>query len=258
MVFFYQGRYGAAVSSIQEAVNGFTALKDRSASMAQIQNGYARALVMAGRGSEASKPLADAEGLARELKNDSLLADILCTQGDVRFYSGDVNGAKNFYQQSRQAAVRAKDQDKILSARLDLAKVAIEQGQPQAAISALRQIIGQADTIGFKSLSVESSMQLAAAMVAAKDYVHARQELEKQLGVSEKLGLRMGRARIQFLLGETLRMGGNAAEAAGHYRQVLTQLDEMKKEPGAEHLLQRSDLKTMYADAGRGAGTAKS
>ncbi len=251
MVFFYQGRYGAAVSSIQEAVNGFTALKDRSASMAQIQNGYARALVMSGRGNEASKPLADAEGLARELKNDSLLADILGTQGDVRFYSGDVNGAKNFYQQSQQVAARAKDQDKILSAKLDLAKVAVEQGQPQAAINALRQITGQADTIGFKSLSVESSMQLAAAMVAAKDYVHARQELEKQLGVSEKLGLRMGRARIQFLLGETLRMGGNAAEAAGHYRQVLTLLDEMKKEPGAERLLQRSDLKTMYEEATR-------
>ena len=251
MVFFYQGRYGAAVSSIQEAVNGFTALKDRSGSMAQIQNGYARALVMAGRGGEASKPLEDAEGLARELKNDSLLADILCTKGDVRFYGGDVNGAKNFYQQSQQAAARAKDQDKILSAKLDLATVAIAQGQPQAAISALRQIIGQADTIGFKSLSVESSMQLAAAMVAAKDYVHARQELEKQLGVSEKLGLRMERARIQFLLGEALRMGGDAGEAAGHYRQVLSQLDEMKKEPGAEQLLQRSDLKTMYEEATR-------
>ena len=251
MVFLYQGRYGAAVSSIQEAVNGFTALKDRSGSMAQIQNGYAQALVMAGRGSEAAKLLEDAEGLAGELKNDSLLADILGTQGNVRFYSGDVNAAKNFYQQSQQAATRAKDQDKILSAKLDLAKVAIAQGQAQAAISALRQIIGQADAIGFKTVSVESSMQLASAMVAAKDFVRARQELERLLGVSEKLGLHMESAQIQYLLGETLRLGGNSSEAAGHYRLALTQLDGMKKEPGAEKLLERSDLKTMYEEATR-------
>ncbi len=258
MVFLHQGRYGAAVSSTEEAVNGFTALKDRSRSMAQIQDGYAQALVMAGRGSEAAKLLEDAEGLARELKNDSLLADILKTQGDVRFYGGDVNSAKALYQQSQQAAARAKDQDKILRAKLDLAKVSIAQGQPQAALSALRQISAEADAIGFKSLSVEASMQLASAMVAAKDYVHARQELEKQLGVSEKLGLQMEKARIQYLLGETLRLSGNASEAAGHYRQVLTQLDGMKKEPGAEKLLGRFDLKAMYEEAERGAGTAKS
>jgi tetratricopeptide (TPR) repeat protein/predicted Ser/Thr protein kinase len=258
MVFLYQGRYGAAASSTQEAVNGFTALKDRGGLMAQIENGYAQSLVMAGRGNEAGKPLEDAEGLARELKNDSLLADILSTQGDVRFYSGDVNAAKTFYQQSQQAATRAKDQDKILNAKLDLAKVSIAHGQAQAAISALRQITAQADAIGFKSLSVESSMQLASAMVATKDYTHARQELERQLGVSEKLGLKMENARIQYLLGETLRLSGDASEATGHYRQVLTQLDEMKKEPGAEKLLERADLKTMYEEAGRGAGSAKS
>jgi len=251
MVFLHQGRYGAAVSSIQEAMNGFTALKDRTGMMAQIQNGYAQALVMAGKGIEAAKPLEDAEGLARGLKNDSLLADILSTQGNVRFYGGDVNAAKTFYQQSQQAATRAKDQDKILGAKLDLAKVAIAQGQSQAAIAALRLVIGQADAIGFKSLSVESSMELASAMVAAKDYTHASQELEKQLGVCEKLGLQMERARIQYLLGETLRLGGNPSEAANHYRQALTQLDEMKKEPGAEKLMERSDLKTLYEEATR-------
>lgn len=251
MVFLYQGRYGAAVSSTQEAVNGFTALKDRTGTMAQIQNGYAQALVMAGRGGEAAKPLEDAEGLARELKNDSLLADILNTQGNVRFYSGDVNGAKNFYQQSLQAATRAKDQDKILNAKLDLAKVAIAQGQSQAAISALHQLVGQADAIGFKALSVAASAQIATAMVAAKDYAHARQELDRQLGVSEKLGLRMESVRIQYLLGETLRLGGNVNDAAGRYRQVLTQLDAMKKEPGAEKLMERPDLKAMHEEATR-------
>ena len=249
MVFLYQGRYGAAVSSIQDAVNGLTTLKDRSASMAQIQNGYAQALVLAGRGNEAAKPLEDAESLARELKNDSLLADILSTQGNVRFYSGDMNGAKGLYQQSQQTAVRAKDQEKTLIAKLDLAKVAIAQGQAQAAIGALRQIIGEADAMGLRYQSIEASVSTAQAMIAVKDYAHARQELEQLLGKSEKLTLRMQTARIQFLLGETLRLSGNASEASSHYRQAVSQLNELKKEPGAEKLLERSDLKAMYEEA---------
>jgi len=68
----------------------------------------------------------------------------------------------------------------------------------------------------------------------------------------------MEKARIQYLLGETLSHGGNTSEAAVHYRQALTELDELKKEPGAEKLLERSDLKAMYEEATRGAGEAKS
>ena len=197
--------------------------------MAQIQNGYAQALVLAGRGNEAAKPLEDAESLARELKNDSLLADILSTQGNVRFYSGDMNGAKGLYQQSQQTAVRAKDQEKTLIAKLDLAKVAIAQGQAQAAIGALRQIIGEADAMGLRYQSIEASVSTAQAMIAVKDYAHARQDLEQLLGKSEKLTLRMQTARIQFLLGETLRLSGNASEASSHYRQAVSQLNELRK-----------------------------
>jgi len=208
-------------------------------------------LVLAGRGNEAAKQLEDAESLARELKNDSLLADILSTQGNARFYSGDMNGAKSLYQQSQQTAVRAKDQEKTLIAKLDLAKVAIAQGQAQAAIGALRQIIGEADAMGLRYQSIEASVSTAQAMIAVKDYTHARQELEQLLGKSEKLTLRMQTARIQFLLGETLRLSGNASEASSHYRQAVSQLNELKKEPGAEKLLERSDLKAMYEEASR-------
>jgi len=52
-------------------------------------------------------------------------------------------------------------------------------------------------------------------------------------------------------------LSGNAGEASSHYRQVISQLDELKKEPGAEKLLERSDLKAMYEEAGRGSGTTK-
>jgi hypothetical protein len=78
------------------------------------------------------------------------------------------------------------------------------------------------------------------------------------LGKSEKLGLRMETARIQYVLGEALRLGGNSNEAVNHYRRAKTLLEEAKKDPGAEHLLERADLKTMYAEAERWSGAAKS
>jgi hypothetical protein len=59
----------------------------------------------------------------------------------------------------------------------------------------------------------------------------------------------METARIQYLLGNSLRLEGN--DGASHYREVVRILDEIKKEPGAQDLLQRADLKALYDDAAR-------
>jgi serine/threonine protein kinase/Tfp pilus assembly protein PilF len=251
MIFLYQGRYAAAVNSLQESVNGFHDVKDRTRTMAQILNDFAQALAMAGRGTEAAKPLEEAQGVARELKNDNVMADILNTQGDVLFYRGDLKGAKNLYQQGLQTASRAKDRDRILLSKLDLAKADIALGQPQAAVISLRQLVAQADAAGLKYPSLQCSLSLAEATVAAKDYSRARQELNQLLGKSEKLGLRMEPARIHYLLATSLRLSGDLGGAAAQYRQVLAALDEMRKDPGADHLLERSDLKSVYDDSTR-------
>ena len=49
-------------------------------------------------------------------------------------------------------------------------------------------------------------------------------------------------ARNNFLYGELLRTTGKSTEAAGHYREAVGLIDEIRKEPGAETLLQRPDL----------------
>ncbi len=88
-------------------------------------------------------------------------------------------------------------------------------------------------------------------MVNIKDYPHARQELDRALGTSEKLGLRLQTARIHYLLGETMRLGGNAVDAPAQYQQALAMLDQIKNDPGAEHVLERTDLKSIYDDSAR-------
>jgi tetratricopeptide (TPR) repeat protein len=217
-------------------------------------NDLADALAQSGRGSESGKPLEESKGLARDLKNDSIQAAILNTQGDVRFYQGDLKSAKDFYQQALRLAGHASNQDALLTSRMNLARVAITEAGSHSAISHsamndLRSLAQQADARGNQYISVACSVLLAEAMITDKDYSHARQELLRALARSEKLGLRLENARIHYLLGTSLRLSGSAREATAQYREARNLLDEIRKEQGAEHIIERYDLKPIYAEA---------
>jgi tetratricopeptide (TPR) repeat protein/predicted Ser/Thr protein kinase len=252
MIFLYQGRYGAAVNSLQESVNIFRNTNDRTRNMAQILNDYADALAMAGRGAEAGKPLEEAQAVARELKNDNVMADILNTQGNVLLYRGDPKAAKSLYQQGLQLATRAKDQNRTLISKFNISKADIALRQPPAAIASLHQLVSQADAAGLRYLSVQCSVVLAQAATPSKADTHARQDLEQLLGKSEKMGMRVETATIHYLLGNWLRLSGDTGAAAAQYKQTLSSLDDVRKEPGADHLLERADLKAIYDDSTRG------
>jgi serine/threonine protein kinase/tetratricopeptide (TPR) repeat protein len=249
LVFLNQGRLGAAVNSLQEAVKNFRDTQDRSVTMGQVLSDDAKALAASGKTDEARKILDEAQAISGELKNDKLAADILITRGDILFYNGDRKPAKDLYQQALQSASRAKAEDDILILKLKVAELAIADGRSHSAIGDLRGLIQQADKLDLKYLSLEGSVDLAEALISGSDYSHAEQELQSALSKSEKLGSRYQTLRIHYLLGNALRLKGSAAEAAGQYQQAVALLEDMKKEPGAEHLLDRSDLKAIYAEA---------
>ena len=249
LVFEHQGRLGPAIDALQDAVKSFGGLGDRSSSMAEALSDLGGALALAGRGAESTKPLEEAQGLARSLKNDAFSADILNNQGNAHFYQGDVKSAKDAYQQALHLASRTSDRDVLLSSKLNLSKMAIAEGHSQAAIGGLQSLTQQADSLGTKYLSVDCSISLAEALIKSKDYGHARQELQRTLSKSEKMGLRLQNARIHYLLGSSLRLSGAASEATAQYRAAIGLFDDIRKEPGAEHVIQRYDLKPMYAEA---------
>lgn len=249
LVFEEQGRLGPAVGALQDAVKAFHDIGDRSSTMAQSLTDLAGALAGAGRGAESPKLLEEAQGLARGLKNDALLASIANAEGEVHFYQGDLKPARDSYQQAQRLAAHASERDVLLTAKLNLAKLAISEGNAQAAVSELRSLAQQADSLDKKYISVDCSASLAQALIRNKDYSHARQELQRGLGRSEKLGLRLETARIHYLLGSAIRLSGDGAAATPQYRQALQLLDDIGKEPGAEHVLERYDLKPIYAEA---------
>jgi tetratricopeptide (TPR) repeat protein/predicted Ser/Thr protein kinase len=256
-LFERQARYGPAINAMQDALKLLRDAGDRSLELAQSLNDLAKFLAEAGRGSEAGKPLDEAQTLARELTNSSLQATILNTRGDVLFYAANVAGAKAVYAQASRAASHGNQPDVVLISKINLAKATLAEGHAAAVSGEFARLTQQADALGQRQLSVECSVYLAQAIVDNKGYARARQQLEHSLGNSEKLGLRMQSARIHYLLGTSLRLSGNSSEAASQYREALSVLDEIKSEPGADHLLERSDVHTIYTEATRWIPPAK-
>ena len=126
------------------------------------------------------------------------------------------------------------------------------------AISNLRSLARQAEDQGFAYMAVECAIYMAEARVRTHDDSHARQELERALLRADKLGLKPLSARAHYLLAATLRASGNQAEARQHYRDALQLFDAMRKEPGADKILQRSDFKSIYDESSHWSQAGKS
>ena len=250
-LFQHQGRFGAALKSKEEALKTFVDLKDRTFWMAEILGGYGDVLIQSGRGDESQKYLDDALSLARELKNDGMVAQTLGFMGDASFYRGDLKSARGFYERDLQAAGHSTETDKKLFAGLALARVAVQEGRGKEAIAKLQPLAQKAEILGLKYIAAQCSLSLAEAMIQVKDYAHAKPELEKLLLRSDKLGLQPVSAKAHYLQATMLRLSGNAADAQDQYRQAMRLLDAISKEKGAEKVLQRSDLSAMYNEANR-------
>jgi len=247
-LFAYQGRFGASLGSAQDAVKAFQQLQDRTTWMAEIEGGYGEALDLLGRGDEGRKNLNEAIQLARDLKADPLLAQLLGGQGDSYFYSGDFKAARPLYEQSLQVAQRTSDRDQILNSKLALARLAVKEGRNAEAIGTLKKLAQEADSLGLKYASTECSVNLGEALLNTKNYPAAKQELESAARKSQDLGLRALLAKSDYLLGVALRATGNQAEASRRFQEASKLLEEMHQESKSDALLKREDLKQIAAN----------
>ena len=249
MMFQTQGRIGPAISSLTDAVKGLRDAGDHGLPLAQAENDLAGALARAGRGEESAKPLDDARRIAQGLKSDPLNIALLNTDGDVKFYAGDLRGARASYQQAEKVLTHGSDADSQLNTKLNLARLAVAEGPAHSTIADLQKLTQEAESMGRKSLAVQASSWMAEAKIKDKDYRGARQDLERILPRSEKLGLRLQTAKIRYQLGTALRLSGSAAEASAQYRSALSLLDDIQKDPGAEQLAKRFDLRPVFEQA---------
>jgi serine/threonine protein kinase/tetratricopeptide (TPR) repeat protein len=248
-MFQAQGRMGPAVNALQDAVNGLRSAGEKGATMANALIALSDALARAGRGSEAGKYMDEARSIVPDLKSDRLNAALLNAEGDLKFYQDDVKGASDSYDQAARLATRISDTDLTLLSKLNQAKVAISENRGHAAIGDLKALAQKADQQGRRTIALEASVYLAEALLQDKNIAAARAELDRALARSEKLGLLLLQARIHYLLGTAQRASGSTAESNAQLKSALNLLDRIQKEPGAEHISDRSDLKSMFAAA---------
>ncbi len=251
LLFQNQGRYGAALDAMTEAFQIFSELQERSLWLGEIQAAYGHSLGLVGRSKEAQENLAQALALARELKSDPLVSRILNFQGDLSFYRGDFDSAREAYRKALRAVTDTTDRYLILLSNVNLAKVEVKQGSARTAIRALEKWSQEAEALGLKHLFTECSLYRAEALVTTKQYAMARKELQATLRTSENSGLKALAARSHYLLAKVLQATGNQAQASRHYGLASTLLEEMRAEAGSSPLLERGDLQAIYAESSR-------
>ncbi len=251
-LFAAQGNYSAALKAQQEAVNIYQQMADRPYLTMAALAGYGHTLSAVGRQDEGRKNLEDALKLAPTAKNDAVTAETLNFLGDNYFYAGDYANARQQYEKALQLATKSNSREQAVLAKLDLAKLDVVQGKPQAAIATLKKLQQDADTMGLKADSVRASIYLGEALLATNQIDAARQVLDNAVARAEKLGLRVEQARAQYLLGDALAKSGKKQEAIPHYRQAVNILESISKQDGASRVLDRSDLKDIYRQAAKG------
>jgi len=247
MVFAYQGRYGAAIGAQQDAYKGFQESKEQGSMATDILLNYGNALALAGRSEEAGKYLSDALTLAREQKSDPQIAAALSYQGDNAFYGGDFGAAAKLYADALRTGTKAGDSEIILRTKISMARLAVQQGKYSSALSNLRGLGEEADSMGLKYLSIVCLLLRGEAMIGMKDYPGAQKELKSAVLRSEKLGLKVLQAQAHYQLGHALELSGDKSAAAAQYQEATRRAAEILKDAQTDAVKKRSDLTNVFA-----------
>ena len=248
-LFATQGQYGRALKSYQDAVSGFQATKNRTYLMVTALAGYGNVLSMVGREEEGQQKLQEAMTLANEVKHDTYIAQTINWLGDSYTYAGAFSDARQQYEKAGGVATRAKVREQAALSRFGLARLDVMQGRGNLAIPVLQKLVADADSMGLKALSVQASVYLAQALIAANKTGPAQQELDRALNRADKLGLIIEQAQAHYLMGQVATVSGKEKQYGFQFRDTVRLLESMSKEPGVGHLLDRADIKGMYQDA---------
>jgi tetratricopeptide (TPR) repeat protein len=245
-----QGKYGQALSVLQESLKDFQQANDHTYLMVDSIARYGSVLSLVGRWDEAQTTLEGAVRQAGEVKNDDVLTRALNYLGDSYFYRGDSASARQHYERALQSATRTKSPELLIVSKFNLAKLDAVYGLSVPAIPVLRKLLEETDTVGLKALSVQVSVYLAQALVGTNKHAEARRVLDRALDDAEKLNLVIEKARAHYFLGEVLRKdGGPPGTYAAQYSETVQILKAISNESENTRVLARADLKDLYRDA---------
>jgi len=246
-MFGFQGRYGAALASEDDAVKTIRDIQEHGFWFTNVLGADGQALAAVGRSDDAQKALDEALASAREQKNDPNAAEILGFEGDNAFYRGDYKAAVGLYGQAIEKAAHSADAHLILLSKVNFSRTQVALGNFKEGFTGLKLLQQEADSMGLKYISVECSIYIAEAAIGMKNYGAAKTALQAALNTSEKLGMQGLLAQSHFQMARALELSGGAAEAKDHYKQARQLADDIQKEAHSDTIAKRSDLSPIFS-----------
>jgi eukaryotic-like serine/threonine-protein kinase len=248
-IFAAQGRYGAALAAMKEALGIVQRSKETTSLTVEVVGGWGDLQAQVGRSADGRASLEQAEHIAQQIQNNWAVALATNWMGDDYFYQGDYPSARQQYDHALEIASKTADKETILLSKVNRAKTDLAMGHAAAVIPDLKKLAQDADAAGLKSLSVECAFYQDQALAQTKGAAAAEADLSLTLARAENLGLRILQAKVQALQGTLLAKSGRASDAAIHDREAVRILDAVSKEDNSAQILNRADLKGLYADA---------
>jgi eukaryotic-like serine/threonine-protein kinase len=248
-IFAAQGRYGAALSSMKDALNILQQTKEMTSLTVEVVGGGGDLLAQVGRSQDGEASLEQALHIAQQIGNNWAAALAMNWMGDAAYYQGNYAAARDQYDRALATASKTQDKETILLSKVNRAKADLALGHAAQVIPQFKSFAQDADTLGLKALSVDCAVDLAQAEIAAKNSSAAQQQIGLTLARAENLGLRVLQAKTEYLQASLLAAGGKTSEAVIHYRQVVTILDTIRREDNSAKIIDRADLKDLYGVA---------
>jgi tetratricopeptide (TPR) repeat protein len=254
-IFDYQGRFGAAVKSKGEALQTFRELGQRDSALVEILAGYGASVTLAGKMGDAVRPLEEAAKLATELKNPTLLGQVLLYQADRQYYSGDLNAASETAKRAAEAASASADRTLVLAVDARQAMIASADRPSRGLLATLQKLSAEAESRGLRSLAVEIEIARLEALHRLGDHEEAVRSANRVLARADALGLRVPRAKAHYVSAVALAARGDATGARREHQATVRLLAELRRDEGNADVLKRVDLARIHAEAVKGSQT---
>ncbi|HEX6204153.1 MAG TPA: serine/threonine-protein kinase [Thermoanaerobaculia bacterium] len=223
----HQGRFGAALSSYDQAVAKLAAIEDPRG-LAEYHLMATDALVELGRTDAAAERLAEARRWLAAGGNREQEAEAARLAGELGLARGDAAAARRAFQDAADGAETSGGAVALLAARLGLARAELAAGRPRPAADGARQVLARAEAIGHAPLRLQALEALAAAELAADDFAAAAATAGRALAAARD-HRPWGRAwRLHHLQAEALAGRGDAAAAAEQYAAAARELARLR------------------------------
>ncbi len=250
----YQGRFGSALDSMEEAVTGLESSGEQGYWQFIVTANHGLSLGQSGLVNDAAPILDEALTLARGLESPALIAQALNFQGINLVYLGQAADARARFDEAAAQAAAGDNQKQSLNAQLHLDTLAMREGRHADAVDGLTATAEQANTLGLRYIATEAQIRLAEALLETGDATGARREVQTALNTAERLQLDALQAECYFILARADAADGDAASATRRFGRTVSLLEAIRDEAGERDPLQRRDLAAIYEAARQGAG----